>query len=158
MGYKKQVATDVSTVVVDQMKERLGNLSPALAFEVADALDLIYADDSFDVVIEKGTLAAISADRDCELDEPNCEMLTSEKRLLLESFRVLRPAGVLIAVTDELTAFDAWTVAGLARIEQFELTESDGVPIPKRVYICFKRGPQTSPDSRLPSVAYHQEV
>jgi len=63
---------------------------PSLSYAVEDALSLSFPDASFDLVIEKGTFAAISAG-----DGGGTEILG---RCIAESARVLRPGGILCSI------------------------------------------------------------
>lgn len=139
-GYRQQVGVDISTVVVDRMREKLGHLEPGLTFQVEDALNLTFQDASFDVVLEKGTLEAVGSDRDCSLADEGCEMVAAERALLIEAFRILRPGGLLLSVADELLPFSWLRSAGLERLEHVKIGEKDGLPMPKMVYLCFKGG------------------
>ena len=76
---KKMIATDYSDGMIAQAKK--GKPVPNLAFEVADAMNLPYADGSFDTVIIANALHIVS--------DPG--------KVLNEIKRVLRPGGLLIA-------------------------------------------------------------
>lgn len=138
-GYLHQVGADVSKNVISQMSSKHQRLAPALSFQVDDALRSNFADGSFDVIIEKGTMEAVGSDRDCVLADEGCQMLVPEKMLLLEAFRLLRPGGILISVADELQSFPELDAKGLLRIERVNLTEKDGLPVPKVIFLCFKK-------------------
>lgn len=138
-GFHNQVAADISETVITKMTAKLGHLAPGLEFRVEDALRSSFEAESFDAVFEKGTLEALAADRDCGLFEPGCQMLAGEKGCVLEAFRVLRPGGIFVSVTDELERFKELESAGLERMETIALTEKEhGIPIPKTLYLCFK--------------------
>merc|ERR1712224_923903 len=106
-----------------QMKTKHGSLAPSLEFQVEDATRTSFAAESFDAVLEKGTLEALAADRDCSLHERGCEMQLQEKNVVLEAFRVLRPGGIFVSITDELAKFKELEKKGLDRIEVIKLTE-----------------------------------
>jgi hypothetical protein len=83
---KKVVCTDYSETVIKAMKEEqsqkegtddkdMNNKIP-LVYEVADARKLPYADNSFEMVIEKGTLDAMLSDK--ELGSSNCILIIAE--------------------------------------------------------------------------------
>jgi hypothetical protein len=83
---KKVVCTDYSETVIKAMKEEqrqnkgtddkdTSNTLP-LVYEVADARKLPYADNSFEMVIEKGTLDAMLSDK--ELGSTNCRSIVAE--------------------------------------------------------------------------------
>ena len=56
-GYTSIINTDISSVVIEQMRER--NLHrQGMLWEVDDVLDMKYEDESFDVIIDKSSLAS----------------------------------------------------------------------------------------------------
>lgn len=137
-GFRRQVAVDISRTVISQMQQKLGHLAPDLEFAVADALRTGYDDASFDVVLEKGAMEAVGAERDCPLADEGCEMSALEKALALEAFRLLKPGGVFVSVADEFKPFPELKAAGLSRVETTHLTEKDGLPVPKSVFVGSK--------------------
>lgn len=76
---KRMVATDYSEGMIAQARK--GDAVPNLVFEVADAMDLPYGDDSFDAVLIANAL----------------HIVPDPDRVLNEIDRVLRPDGILIA-------------------------------------------------------------
>ena len=76
---RRMIATDYSDGMISEAKK--GRYSRKLRFEVADAMDLPYPDDSFDVVVIANAL----------------HIVPDPEKVLLEIDRVLRPGGVLIA-------------------------------------------------------------
>ena len=76
---KRMIATDYSDGMIAEAKK--GDCPDNLTFEVADAMNLPYADDSFDAVLIANALHIV----------PEPEKALSEIR------RVLRPGGILIA-------------------------------------------------------------
>lgn len=76
---KRMIATDYSDGMIAEAKK--GEYPENLSFEIADAMNLPYADDSFDAVIIANALHIV----------PNPE------KVLREIGRVLRPGGILIA-------------------------------------------------------------
>ena len=76
---KRMVATDYSDGMIAQAKK--GECPANLTFEVADAMQLPYEDDSFDVVLIANAL----------------HIVPDPKQVLREIDRVLRPNGLLIA-------------------------------------------------------------
>mmetsp|Transcript_90753 Transcript_90753/g.166647 ORF Transcript_90753/g.166647 Transcript_90753/m.166647 type:complete len:245 (+) Transcript_90753:114-848(+) len=143
-GFHNQVATDISETVITKMQGKLGHLAPGLQFRVEDATRTGFEAASFDVVVEKGTLEALAADRDCALTESGCEMLLAEKSVVLESFRLLRPGGLFVSVTDEFKPFAELEKNGLERIETRGLDAVDGIPMKRTLYLCFKKGSEST--------------
>ena len=76
---KRMIATDYSDGMIAQAKK--GESIPNLTFEVADAMNLPYADASFDAVIIANAL----------------HIVPDSEKVLCEIDRVLRPGGILIA-------------------------------------------------------------
>ena len=57
-GYKNIVNIDISTIVIEQMKER--SISrPEMEFAVGDVMDIRYPDNTFDLAIDKSTIDAL---------------------------------------------------------------------------------------------------
>merc|ERR1719145_264619 len=137
-GFRSQVAVDISSTVITQMQEKLGHLAPDLEFAVADAMKTGYPDASFDVVLEKGTMEAVGAERDCPLADESCEMVPLEKAVALEAMRLVKPGGIFVSIADEIKPFKEMHAAGLARVEVAPLGEKDGIPVPKNVFLCLR--------------------
>lgn len=78
---KKMIATDYSDGMIAEARK--GSYLSNLTFEIADAMDLPYQDDSFDAVIIANAL----------------HIVPDPEKVLLEIDRVLRPNGILIAPT-----------------------------------------------------------
>lgn len=76
---KRMIATDYSDGMIAEAKK--GEHSPNLTFEVANAMDLPYEDNSFDAVIIANAL----------------HIVPDPEKVLQEIDRVLRPEGILIA-------------------------------------------------------------
>ena len=96
---KRIVATDYSSVVIDQMRAQHSGADPEfpakesrdgriLTFETVDARKMPYAQESFELILEKGVLDAMLSDTAHGCD--NCVQIVSE------CARVLAPGGVLV--------------------------------------------------------------
>ncbi|XP_047095451.1 EEF1A lysine methyltransferase 4-like isoform X2 [Lolium rigidum] len=86
-GYEDIVNMDISSVVIEQMKEKHMDI-PQLTYMQMDVRDMsLFADGSFDCVIDKGTLDAMM----CGDDAPH-----GASRMLEEVARIMRPGGIYI--------------------------------------------------------------
>ena len=64
-GYTKITNIDISSVVIEQMAERSRLSRPEMKFLVGDVTDLhMYADSSFDILIDKSTIDALLCGED----------------------------------------------------------------------------------------------
>jgi len=85
-GFTDLVSVDYSSTVIEKMVKRM----PHLKFEVMDCRAMRYDSESFDCLVDKGTLDAILCGQD---SAKNAEAL------LADCYRVLRPGGVFLVVT-----------------------------------------------------------
>lgn len=89
-GYHNILNIDISTVVIDQMKERNQEQRPFMTWKVMDALDMKVKPGSIDVVIDKSTIDAILCG---EMSFYNTAIMMKEIQ------RVLKVGGVYLAVS-----------------------------------------------------------
>lgn len=90
-GFQHVTNMDISDVLIAQMRERYSEKKYAsVAWDAMDAQALGYADASFDLVLDKGTLDAVICDQN------SGEILYN---VFAECSRVLKPGGVLLVVT-----------------------------------------------------------
>lgn len=59
-GYTNNVSIDISDVAIRQMKEKYSKLRPDMQFLQMDACKMEYSDDLFNVVLDKGTVDALT--------------------------------------------------------------------------------------------------
>uniref|UniRef100_A0A7N0T116 EEF1A lysine methyltransferase 4 n=1 Tax=Kalanchoe fedtschenkoi TaxID=63787 RepID=A0A7N0T116_KALFE len=98
-GITEVTCIDLSAVAVEKMKQRLAakGYNEVKVLE-ADMLDLPFTNQSFDVVIEKGTMDVLFVD--CgDPWNPNPETVTKVTAMLQNVHRVLKPDGIFISIT-----------------------------------------------------------
>ncbi|RCV17869.1 hypothetical protein SETIT_3G254500v2 [Setaria italica] len=89
-GYEDIVNIDISSVVIEQMREKHKEI-PQLTYMQMDVRDMsFFGDESFDCVLDKGTLDAMM----CADDAPD-----GASKMLAEVARLLRPRGIYLLVT-----------------------------------------------------------
>ena len=115
-GLRNVCSTDASPTVVQRMRELAASRGcSAVQWQVADMLSLPFPDDSFDVVIEKGSIdcfmarcrahaARGCADAPLQVDNkdpwnPLPEVKARVATVLSECHRVLSPTGALLSIT-----------------------------------------------------------
>ena len=91
-GYTSITSVDISDIVIEQMQEYYREKVPALKFLHSDIRNMKdhFADGSFDVVLDKGTLDSVLCG---DSSKPNSE------KALREIHRVLKAGGVYVCVT-----------------------------------------------------------
>ncbi|XP_037469645.1 EEF1A lysine methyltransferase 4-like isoform X3 [Triticum dicoccoides] len=86
-GYQNIVNIDISSVVIEQMKEKHTDIAQ-LTYMQLDVRDMsFFGDGSFDCIIDKGTLDAMM----CGDDAPH-----GAYKMLAEVARLMRPGGIYI--------------------------------------------------------------
>jgi len=81
-GFSDVTSIDYSEVVVRTMTETVTSKKPALKYVVMDARELKFPDESFDVIIDKGTLDSVLCGE---------ETVRNSATMLAEIHRVLKP-------------------------------------------------------------------
>jgi ubiquinone/menaquinone biosynthesis C-methylase UbiE len=88
-GYENIYNIDISSVVIDQMKERNKDMVN-MKYEVMDALNMQYPDNTFDAVIDKSTIDAILC---------GDESYLNTARMMKEVQRVLKVGGYYVVIS-----------------------------------------------------------
>uniref|UniRef100_A0A803LP06 EEF1A lysine methyltransferase 4 n=1 Tax=Chenopodium quinoa TaxID=63459 RepID=A0A803LP06_CHEQI len=98
-GIKNITCTDLSPIAVEKVQKRLLLKEfKEIKAMVADMLDLPFADDSFDVVIEKGTMDVLFVDSGDPWN-PKAETVSKVMAMLQGIHRVLKPNGIYISIS-----------------------------------------------------------
>merc|ERR1712226_296949 len=87
-GYRKITNIDISTAAVEKMAKMYGELN--LRWEVMDATAMTFADDHFNVAIDKGTVDAMMCDG---------TGVAQVSAMTAEIWRTLRPGGIFLLVS-----------------------------------------------------------
>lgn len=87
-GFKDITGLDISPVVIEQMSKRNAETRPGIKWVVGDCFNMDLPDESFDLVIDKSTMDAVS----CSPENMNTNMV----RMTAEVSRVLRTGGTYI--------------------------------------------------------------
>ncbi|CAL4984054.1 unnamed protein product [Urochloa decumbens] len=90
---------DLSPVAVQRMRDRLAvQGTKGVDVVVADMLDLPFEQESFDLVIEKGTMDVLFVDSGDPWN-PNPSTVNNVMKMLEEIHRVLKPEGIFVSIT-----------------------------------------------------------
>ncbi|KAI9306242.1 S-adenosyl-L-methionine-dependent methyltransferase [Cunninghamella echinulata] len=96
-GYKNITNIDYSETVIKNMQERCKDM-PEMKWLEMDIRDLKFDNESFDVVIDKGTMDALMCDKG-DVWDPSEELVREVKAEVDEVQRVLKVGGVFIYIT-----------------------------------------------------------
>ncbi|KAJ8441951.1 hypothetical protein Cgig2_020096 [Carnegiea gigantea] len=98
-GIKNITCTDLSPIAVDKVQKRLSSKGyKEIKAMVADMLDLPFGDETFDVIIEKGTMDVLFVDSGDPWN-PNPVTISKVKAMLQGIHRVLKPDGLFISIS-----------------------------------------------------------
>ncbi|KAG9103691.1 hypothetical protein FRC06_008808 [Ceratobasidium sp. 370] len=93
-GYHEVVNIDFSSVVIEHMRA----LHPYMEWIEMDIRDLKFEDESFDVLIDKGTMDAMLTGTS-DVWNPAPEIVENCEKEISEAIRVLRPGGKFVYLT-----------------------------------------------------------
>lgn len=85
-GFTQIISTDYSEPVIKFMRDK----HPDLQWEVMDCMHLEYPNETFDMVIDKGTMDALLCGNNA---------FSNVKKMLDEMYRVLKPGGIGIVIS-----------------------------------------------------------
>ncbi|XP_043510386.1 eEF1A lysine and N-terminal methyltransferase homolog [Frieseomelitta varia] len=91
-GYRNITNIDISHIVIKQMRDINATTRPKLSFLHMDATQMTFADDVFNVVLDKGTLDALMPDT-------KEETISNVNRYFKEITRILRNCGRYICIS-----------------------------------------------------------
>ncbi|KAJ8763350.1 hypothetical protein K2173_002233 [Erythroxylum novogranatense] len=98
-GIVEITCIDLSAIAVEKMQKRLlAKGYEEIKVLQADMLDLPFSNESFDVVVEKGTMDVLFVDSGDPWN-PRCEALTRMKAMLEGVHRVLKSDGIFISIS-----------------------------------------------------------
>jgi ubiquinone/menaquinone biosynthesis C-methylase UbiE len=89
---------DFSEICIKNMQERNVEKRPSMKWLVMDILDLKYKDQSFDIVLDKGTMDAIMCEKG-DVWNVSEELAAKVDAMLSGVTRVLKPGGKYIYIT-----------------------------------------------------------
>uniref|UniRef100_A0A182M3C0 eEF1A lysine and N-terminal methyltransferase homolog n=1 Tax=Anopheles culicifacies TaxID=139723 RepID=A0A182M3C0_9DIPT len=92
VGFKKITNIDISPVVIKQMQEANRSTRPEMTWNQMDATAMSFPDESFSVVLDKGTLDALFTDE-------STAVVTVVQKYFTEIGRVLRAAGRYVCIS-----------------------------------------------------------
>lgn len=96
-GVENIVNIDYSEPVITAMRQRTGHL-PHMQWHTMDMRSLAFTTDSFDVVLDKGSLDAVWTDGG-SVWEPSETVRSDIRQTVGEILRVLRPGGLFISIS-----------------------------------------------------------
>ncbi|KAM7457357.1 hypothetical protein BLSTO_01881 [Blastocystis sp. subtype 1] len=140
-GFTDITSCDFSPIVIEKMKEKCSE-KKGMKWDVMDIHHMTYADASFDVVLDKGTLDAVICG-----DETTC----FPEKVVSEVYRVLKTGGIYMLITfgmpeNRLSYFEnaqeKWKVTHISIPKTVVSTQSSqaGIEYCHHVYICEKEG------------------
>ncbi|KAI9478403.1 MAG: S-adenosyl-L-methionine-dependent methyltransferase [Benjaminiella poitrasii] len=114
-GYKNIINIDYSKTVIENMKIRCAD-KPEMKWLEMDIRDLKFDNESFDAIIDKGTMDALMCDRG-DVWDPSEELINDVKGEVDEVQRVLKVGGTFLYITFGQPHFrkrhltrDCWTI------------------------------------------------
>ncbi|EEC03604.1 conserved hypothetical protein [Ixodes scapularis] len=141
-GYTSNVSIDISKVVIQQMIEKYGETRPHMQFHQMDASKMEYADEEFSVVVDKGTVDALTPNKDADT-------VFKLSGVFGEISRVLRVGGRFICISllqrhvlETLLECTTWTwvvrIHRCIEAEKMDDPETTGLVLPVFIVVFTK--------------------
>lgn len=138
VGYRFLTNIDISETVVSHMTQRNAQRRPDLMFSQVDATQTAFESDSFQAVLDKGTLDAMASEEECIV----------AGHMLAEMGRVLAVGGRYVCVTlaqehviklaVEHFANAGWAIRIHCLSQQSQESDSSSFALPVFVLVCTK--------------------
>lgn len=120
-GFNNIDNVDISAVVVRQMMDRNKSKRPTMQFVQMDLLKMSFADNTFDCVIDKGTLDAIMTDDSADTIKKVTAMISEIRRVLKNNGRYICVSLAQGHIIDFLV--DQFAAGWLVRLHQVKLAD-----------------------------------
>ncbi|WVZ98393.1 hypothetical protein U9M48_043846 [Paspalum notatum var. saurae] len=156
-GYEDIVNVDISSVVIEQMREKHNEIPQLRCNMQMDVRDMsLFGDKSFDCVIDKGTLDAMM----CADDAPH-----GASKMLAEVARLLTPHGIYLLITygapkERVPLLNqpgcSWsTTLHIMPTPEYQLKMNKGAPQPTMEEVALTEDGQLPPDYVLKDPESH---
>lgn len=103
-GFKNITNIDFSEVCISHMAERHASIRPKMTWITMDMTDLQFADQEFDIVIDKASMDALLVDEG-DVWDPEEDTITIVDKMCEGISRVLKPSGLFLQITFAQTHF-----------------------------------------------------
>lgn len=137
VGYRSLINVDISDVVVKQMEARNKANRPEMQFLKMDLLEMKLEDESFQVVIDKGTLDAIFASEEEKITKDVKQMFGEISRVLKAGGRyicfTLAQEHILKMLLDYFQKLN-WFI----RVHKLDISRSNKSPLPVFAFVLTK--------------------
>ncbi|KAF8719866.1 hypothetical protein HU200_024627 [Digitaria exilis] len=155
-GYEDIVNIDISSVVIEQMREKHKEIQQLTYMQMDVRYMSFFGDESFDCVLDKGTLDAMM----CADDAPD-----GASKMLAEVARLLRPHGIYLLITygaptERVPILNlagcGWSIAlYIMPTPEYELKMSKGATQPTMEEVALTEDGQLPPDYVLKDPESH---
>jgi spermidine synthase len=150
VGYRSLINIDISEIVIKQMNAKNSIKRPEMEFIKMDLLDMKFESNSFQVVLDKGTLDAIFTSDDVKIAENVQKMLGEISRVLKIGGRYLCVSLAQEHILNMLLEYFPkmnWFV----RVHKVE-TPSSASPLPVFAFVFTKTRPKPDMSIEIPQI------